>query len=253
VAFVPSPVTASDALGIADALPGVWRANQLASYRAAAIATGHLLLDRELPGGGWPSGSLIELLTPQAGIGEMRLLQPALHRISSRTIALLQPPHPPQAAAWASDDFAIERLLWVKTKRPVDTLWAAEQILRNGTCGALLSWQTHIRHESLRRLHLAAQTSDTIFWLIRPLACAQTASPAPLRLALRPATEGISIEIIKRRGPRRDDYFTVPLPKMPTAYVNSSTSSIFTRSGDAAVDRRISSLATSRSASSAMV
>ena len=53
-----------------------------------------------------------------------------------------------------------------------DALWAAEQILRSGCCGALLLWQQHVRSEALRRLHLAAQSGETLFCLMRPLAAA---------------------------------------------------------------------------------
>jgi len=52
----------------------------------------------------------------------------------------------------------------------------------------------------LRRLHLAAQHGDTLFFLFRPLAAAQDASPAPLRLSLRPAAGGIEVGFVKRRG-----------------------------------------------------
>jgi protein ImuA len=78
---------------------------------------------------------------------------------------------------------------------------AVEQILRNGSCGALLFWQPQVRNEALRRLHLAAQGSTTVFWMLRPLSAAEHASPAPLRLALRPAPAGVSVDIVKRRGP----------------------------------------------------
>jgi hypothetical protein len=53
-------------------------------------------------------------------------------------------------------------------------LWSAEQILRAGTCGALLFWQRHIRSESLRRLLLAARAGETLFsccarWIAREM------------------------------------------------------------------------------------
>lgn len=47
-------------------------------------------------------------------------------------------------------------------------------------------WQQHLRSEALRRLHLVAQTSETLLIVLRPLACAQDSSPAALRLAVRP-------------------------------------------------------------------
>lgn len=195
----------------------VWRANQMASGQAAAVASGHAALDRELPDGGWPAGALIELLPQQPGIGEMRLLSPALLRIArQRRIAMVQPPHAPQVAAWSAWGLAAEQLLWVKAGRTADALWSVEQILRNGSCGAVLFWQAHSRPEALRRLHLAAQAGDALCWLLRPLAAAQDASPSPLRLALQPARAGIAVHILKRRGPARDEPLFVPLA-MPSS------------------------------------
>ncbi len=190
----------------------VWRASQMASGQTAVVASGHAALDRELPDGGWPASALIELLQQQSGIGEMRLLRPALATIAqSRRIVLVQPPHVPQTAAWSGWGLPAERLLWIRAERSADALWSVEQILRNGSCGALLFWQTQARPEALRRLHLAAQAADTLFWLLRPLAAAQDASPAPLRLALRPARAGIMVDIVKRRGPLREESLFVPL------------------------------------------
>jgi protein ImuA len=42
------------------------------------VDTGYASLSAELPSGGWPLGALIELLPAHSGIGELRLLQPAL-------------------------------------------------------------------------------------------------------------------------------------------------------------------------------
>jgi protein ImuA len=84
-------------------------------------------------------------------------------------------------------------------------------VLRSGCCGALLFWQQHVRGEALRRLHLAAQSGETLFWMLRPLSAAQDSSPAPLRLSLRPAPGGIDIGFVKRRGPQRDAPLFLPL------------------------------------------
>jgi protein ImuA len=64
------------------------------------VDTGHAALSTQLPGGGWPTGALVDLLLQQPGIGELRLLRPALAAVAARRIVLLQPPHPPQALAW---------------------------------------------------------------------------------------------------------------------------------------------------------
>src|SRR5258708_17325723 len=93
------------------------------------------------------------------------------------------------------------RLMWLTTPKSSDALWSAEQILRTGSCGALVLWQQHIRSESLRRLLLlAAQSSETLFVIMRPLARAQDSSPAPLRFAVRPPTDAVAVEVVKRAG-----------------------------------------------------
>jgi protein ImuA len=75
----------------------------------------------------------------------------------------------------------------LRAPKTADALWCAERVLQAKSCGALILWQQHIRTEALRRLHLAAQASETLLVLIRPLASAQDASPATLRLGVRPA------------------------------------------------------------------
>lgn len=184
--------------------PALWRASQLARSAGRTVPAGDRVLSGELPGGGWPLGTLFELLVQQPGIGELRLLRPAFLTLGNRPIALLAPPHPPQALAWSNWGVLPERLLWIQPRRTADLLWAAEQLLRAGTCGAVLCWQQHVRGEALRRLHLAAQTSDTLFCLVRPLACARDSSPAPLRIAIAPAPGGVDLTFIKRRGPQQE-------------------------------------------------
>ena len=72
-----------------------------------------------------------------------------------------------------------------------------------------------LQNESLRRLCLAAQAGETLFFMMRPLISAQDASPAALRLALRPSAGGIEVEFVKRRGPRRDERLFLPLQIAP--------------------------------------
>jgi protein ImuA len=188
--------------------PALWLASHLARGTTPCVDTGIPVFSRQLPGGGWPLGVLVELLLQQPGIGELRLLHPPLAQ-QSLPVALVQPPYAPQTLGL---DLPEQQLLWIRnTGKAADSLWATEQILRSGSCGAVLLWQQHIRSEALRRLHLAAQCGETLFFLLRPLAAAQDSSPAPLRLGLRPAPGGIDIEFIKRRGPQRDTPLFLPL------------------------------------------
>jgi protein ImuA len=174
------------------------------------------MLDDQLPNGGWPRSTLVELLLQQSGIGELQLLKPILHRLSkNQRIVLVQPPYLPQAKAFTKLGIDTSRLLWIRANAAGDALWTTEQILKNGSCGAVVLWQNNVRPESLRRLNLAAQSADTWFWFMRPIACASEASPAPLRLGLRPAVGGVAIEVLKRRGPAADETLFIPLPDMP--------------------------------------
>jgi protein ImuA len=157
--------------------PKLWRASQIARGHTRCIDTRHPTLSNQLPGGGSPVGTIVDLLVQQPGIGEMRLLAPTLKKAAARCIVLLQPPHAPQIIALAALGIPPNSVLWVRTERTADALWAAEQVLRSGSCGALLFWpdhrasstrQAHVRAESLRRLHLAAQQGKTLFYLFRP-------------------------------------------------------------------------------------
>uniref|UniRef100_UPI0039F0E5C4 translesion DNA synthesis-associated protein ImuA n=1 Tax=Bordetella sputigena TaxID=1416810 RepID=UPI0039F0E5C4 len=182
--------------------PALWRGTQFARAARVAVPTGYPELEKELPGGGWPPGALNELLLPRPGIGEMRLLRPALRALDhAGSIVLVQPPCVPHIAAWSSWGLDPARLLWVNPERPADALWSAEQVLKNGSCAALLCWLPQAQPESLRRLHLAAQAGATLFFCLRPARAGAQASPAPLRLALAPAGDGLQVDIVKRRGP----------------------------------------------------
>jgi protein ImuA len=222
--------------------PSLWRASQLARGMNRCLDTGHAALSAELPGGGWPVGALIELLLQQNGIGELRLLQPALSRLAKRRIVLLQPPYQPQMLAFAGLGVAPSQLLWITPTRGADALWAAEQILRTDSCGALLCWQNQVRNESLRRLHLAAQGGSALFFMLRPLACSPDASPAALRLRVAPAVGGLQIGFAKRRGPQRDDPMFLALPPLPSLLSRHAT-----------VDRPASAPAAARSISPSLV
>ena len=213
----PLTVTPSAQAALDHALrTSVWRADQLAISRTPTMATGHSFLDSELPNGGWPRSALVELLVQQHGIGEMQLLKPALAALSrQQRLAFIHPPYLPHTMACRSWRLNEQNVLWLRPKSSADALWSAEQILKNGSCGGVVLWQSNIRPESLRRLNLAAQSNDTWLWLVRPLAAAADASVSPLRLALRPALGGVSVDIIKRRGSHCETPIFVPLVDMP--------------------------------------
>jgi len=188
--------------------PALWRASQLARGRVTTVDTGYPILSRELPGEGWPIGALTEILAQSPGSGEIRLLAPALGSLTA-PIALVEPPCEPCVQGLAYSGIPAERLLLLRAPRSNDQLWSAEQMLKASTCGAVLLWQTHVRADSLRRLLLAARSSMSLFFVFRPILSASDASPAELRVAVRPAEEGVRVDIIKRKGPKFEGDLTV--------------------------------------------
>lgn len=166
------------------------------------LSTGFPALDARFPGGGWPLGALTEVLTPRDGIGGMALVLPALARLSRqrRWIAWVAPPYLPYAPALADAGVDLSRVLLVHPRATHDGLWAVEQILRAGTCSAVLAWPAAGGTRALRRLQLAAGTGDTWGVLFRPERMAAEPSPAVLRLRVQAAAQGMSVHILKRRG-----------------------------------------------------
>jgi protein ImuA len=201
---------------IEDIHPGLWRASQLGRASGRTVNTGYANLSVELPGRGWPCGAMTELLLPQPGVGEMRLLAPALAASGSRQIAVLQPPHLLNVQALAFIGLKPEKVLLVNAPTTSDALWCAEQILKAGSCAALLFWQQHVRADSLRRMQLAAKTSEALFFMLRPIASAVDASPAELRLAIRPSDTGVSIDVVKRKGPALGNTIAIELRYPPS-------------------------------------
>jgi protein ImuA len=202
--------------------PSLWRGSQLARASSRCVDAGYAALNDELPGG-WPQGALTDLLLQQPGVGELRLLVPALRQLGTRPTLLIQPPHALQPVALANWGVDASRLIMLRAPKLADALWATEQALRAGSCGAVLLWQSHVRSDALRRLHLAAQTGEALFFLFRPLAAARETSPAPLRLSLIAAKDGISITFVKRRGPQRDEPLFVPLSPSPVLLSRHAT------------------------------
>jgi hypothetical protein len=173
-----------------------------------ALPSGFAELDANLPGGGWPTGAITELMSDAIGIGELGLLMPALSNLAraGRYIAWIAPPYLPYAPALMQQGLPLDRVLLIRTGTLQESLWATEQALRCPAVGAVLSWPAYIVDKNVRRLQLAAETGGTLGVLYRPPEAAREPSPAALRLRLHAAnedvTQGLTIEIQKSRGGR---------------------------------------------------
>jgi len=158
-----------------------------------------------LPGGGWQTGTIIELMPADTGIGELRLLMPALARLTraDRHVALIAPPYVPYAPAFVQHGVCMDRLLVIHAQRGNDILWAFEQTLRCTSFGAVLAWPSSVRDKEIRRLQLAAEAGQSLGFMYRTPAAAREASPAAMRLKLSARTDGaLNVDILKCRGGR---------------------------------------------------
>ena len=180
----------------------IWRGDALGHVATPSIATGFATLDRELPGRGWPTGALTEILLPHVGIGELRLLGTALAALSraGHQLVWIAPPYLPYAPALAAAGIDLARIIVIKTRSPQETLWASEQALRSGACGAVLAWLHAPKYAQLRRLQIAVEKSRGLALLFRPACALGESSPAPLRIVLDSVDGEISVRIAKRRG-----------------------------------------------------
>ena len=198
--------------------PAVWRGDQLGGISVPSLPTGFAALDAQLPGGGWPMAALIEILPEHEGIGELRILGPALAQLSAarRWLAWIAPPYVPYAPALQAAGIDLSRFLLVKTRTLRETLWGMEQALRDNSCGAVLAWPDTISYPELRRLQLAAAGTQALTVLFRPLRTAGVSSPAALRLSLHTYQGDLAVRIVKRRG----SVLVQPIVLRPTPVVS---------------------------------
>jgi protein ImuA len=181
--------------------PLVWRGDSKARVERA-VPSGFPDLDRALPGGGWPQGALTELLSQEQGIGELRLLLPALMRLAraGESIVLVAPPYRPHAPAFAAAGIDPARVIVVTAAEDKHRWWAAEQALRADSEGAVLLWPAALGEQRLRRLQLAAQEGGALAFVFATTARAAQPSPSPLRLKLSSAGACLRVNVLKRRG-----------------------------------------------------
>jgi hypothetical protein len=191
----------------------VWRGKG-ASIARAVIPTGFRELDGYLPGGGWPLGAITEVFVDSYGIGELKLLMPALAALTKvdsarppKWVAWIAPPFVPYAPALQQHGVNIDRLLMIHpTAGNKSRLWAIEQVVRSGSSAGVLAWVAAAEDVMLRRLQLAAEDQGCWVLLFRPGSARQRRSPAALRILLSQvsaqASTATRVQIFKCRGGR---------------------------------------------------
>jgi hypothetical protein len=183
--------------------PLLWRGNQL-SHSIPALSTGFKNLDHILPGEGWPSGAVIELVQQTLACGELSLLLPALTNLSraGQRVVMIDPPWIPYPVCLSEHGLLLEQLLLVRTRSRKESLWACEQVVRGFHGGAMLAWPEKMAFSEIRRLQLAATNSRHTVFLFRPATAASASSAAELRLQLKALDGDLEARVLKCRGQR---------------------------------------------------
>jgi cell division inhibitor SulA/protein ImuA len=171
------------------------------------LPTGFAVLDAALPSRGWPAGSVIEVITPAWGIGELRLFLPLMQRLSQqgRHAAWIAPPYVPYAPALFRAGISLAGIVIIQPQHPQQALWSMERLLRTTACGLAVAWPQRLTNPTVRRLQLAAHSGHSLGVLFRRQ---HTTEPhrhtmlAALSLRLDAVENGLVIEFLKARGGR---------------------------------------------------
>jgi protein ImuA len=195
----------------------IWRGDALGSSPDQIVSSGFDELDKALPGGGWSTHSLTELLLPAEGLGEIRLLSQPLKHITQdgRNILLVDPPHLPYMHAWENLNIDSRRILMVKVSKSAERLWVIEQGIKSAAFGTIICWLPVASPQALRKLQIIARAAASLIFLFRPASAQFEPSAAPLRILLAPAKRHtLSVRLLKRRGASIDLPIYIPLPQI---------------------------------------
>ena len=192
------------------------------------LSSGHEALDRQLPGGGWPLGSMVEVLHRHAGRHVWQLILPGLVKAiaqSAGPAVLIGAPYEPFGPSLQAQGLPATRLLWVKAEKPSARLWASEQALKCAEVAAVVAWLPQAKSAELRRLQMASHQQGRLLFVFRDAKAMNDASPARLRLLVE-GTQALQLRILKRRGPPLESELKLPaLAKRLSALVEARNES----------------------------
>lgn len=153
--------------------------------------------------GGWPRGTLVEVLTTGPGFGEVSLFMALAAELTSagREVAWVAPAGVPNAPALAAAGIDLAHFLWVRTRDRKEAAWAARELLASGAVPLVLVGREINDSQTLRSLALAAREGDSVAVLQRDSTWRTAPSPAQLRLEFAPEPHRPrTLRILKGRG-----------------------------------------------------
>jgi protein ImuA len=189
----------------------LWHADAWSGLHEQVVSTGYSALDAALPSGGWPVSQLIEVLVDTSSNTDVSLIAPALPRMleselghAASKLVLIDPPHEPSLPAWEVQGVLADSVVRIDTDllsaghtastSATRVCWAIEQALRCAQVSVVLAWLPRVPSQSLRRLQVAAGSSQALLMVLRPRGNAQP-SPAPLRLRCKGLAGEVSVQI----------------------------------------------------------
>lgn len=175
----------------------VWRGySQHECSSEHCIPTGYPQVDDVL-WGGWQWQKVHEIQVYEPFSGEVALLRPALvwSGEQKRPVFWIAPPALPFAPGLSRYVDPQSQHIVLTPQSELDALWAAEHILRSGSAGMVVLWTSNLGQSACRRLHLAAQQSGAIGFVVSDVQ-PEEARPFATRLRLSPNCR--TVEVIKR-------------------------------------------------------
>ena len=202
-------------------------------HNKQSIPTGFESLDKELHLNGWPTHGAVEVLSDQDGAECMGLFLPTMQKLASekRWQAFINAPHTPYAPLLRAHHIPTEQVLMVHPKHRDETLWATEQAVRSTTCSTVFAWlgSTHFRYAEIRKLQLAAASTDTLLFLFRSSDALSDSTPVSLRLHINAYRE---VTVVKQRGGKREVDVRLPTnPILETHDITHRSKALATKTG----------------------
>lgn len=189
------------------------------SHPVSTQSTGFSALDQLLPGGGWPTSGLVEIVSRHKAIGELQLLMPLLRMRSHQPQSLLwiTPPYQLHGPALAQSGINIRNSFVIPAQtRCNNALWSIEKALQSTECGMVLAWQNWLGGRVIRRLQMAASEGKTLGVLFHQRPTPH--SPATLQLELSAAPDSddghrqIGIRLLRAKGSHHQGEIKLRLP-----------------------------------------
>lgn len=195
--------------------PILWRGCEMAGRGDHGQPTGYSQLDDILPGRGWPRNAIVEVITPQWGMGELQLLVPLMRDVvaQGKWILWISPPYLLNSPALLQAGIDPGQVLVINLEISCrDALWSMEKALQTPGCGLVLAWQNWLPDKVVRRLQLAAEAGETLGVLFQHRASKYSQSPLCLELkeyrptnrapatARRARTGEAEVTVLRARG-----------------------------------------------------